>query len=101
MEIFDLLKLIDNETIEKIVSIFTSNKHNQPQQNYSQNDFSSPYWQMPNYSASPPPTQESTFSDILSLVKLLLPLLQTKKTSEPQSSNSDVKSTILSLPKIN
>jgi len=104
MEILDLIKLIDNSTLEKIFSLFLAK--NQPSST-PQNDFSSPYWQLPSYNSPPqskppiPSEQTTNVGEILNLIKLIIPLIQTKKTSDTfVSADVNIKSEILSLPKI-
>ena len=103
MEILDLIKLIDNSTLEKIFSLFLAKNQPPPK---SQNDFTSPYWQLPSYNSPQskppiPPEQTTNVGEILNLIKLIIPLMQTKKTSDTfVSADVNIKSEILSLPKI-
>ena len=98
MDISSLLNMINSDTLEKIFTLLNPVKANQNSQNYSQNDLKAPYWQLPNYST--PSYHSQDWSQIIELVKLVLPLLKKEKKPEPLSPDFNFKSEILSLPKV-
>ncbi len=103
MDLSNLLNLINNQGVEKIISMLSSlfSQSPQTQPNYSQNGPENNYFQLPSYNYSNPMQNNNEKNiDLGEIIKLLLPLLSSKQKKSEPTISSDFKSEILSLPKV-